>query len=123
MSNLPTKPERYTVAQVIEAIEATKGMVTMAARRLGCTQQTVRNYALRHPTVAAALKEQREGFLDVCELALMRAVQDGQGWAVCFALKTIGKERGYIERAELTGKDGEALTIRVVYDDVDTQLT
>ena len=28
---------------------------------------------------------------------------------VCFALKTVGKTRGYIERSEVTGRDGKDL--------------
>lgn len=96
-----TKPERYTTDQVIQAIQETKGMLTIAARRLNCDPRTIRNYIERHPTVAQAFKEQREGFLDTAELALMKAVQEGEAWAVSFALKTIGKSRGYIERIQV----------------------
>ena len=95
------KPERYTAEQVIAALEGTKGMVTLAARKLGCHPATVRNYIARHPTVAQAHKEQREGFLDMAELALQKAVQNGEGWAVAFALKTIGRSRGYVEKIEI----------------------
>ena len=97
----PVKQERYTTEQVIEALQATKGMVTLAARQLGCHPSTVRSYIERHPTVAQAHREQREGFLDIAELALMKAVQSGESWAVSFALKTIGKSRGYIERIQV----------------------
>ena len=31
-------------------------------------------------------------------------------------LKTIGKDRGYVERTEQTGEDGKEFVIRVVYD-------
>lgn len=101
MEKALTKPERYTAEQVIAALEGTKGMVTLTARKLGCSAQTVRNYIERHPTIAAAYKEQREGFLDIAELSLQKAVQNGEGWAVCFALKTIGRSRGYVERIEV----------------------
>ena len=37
----------------------------------------------------------------MAELALYKAIQDGEGWAVCFYLKTQGKQRGYIERQEI----------------------
>ena len=97
----PTKPERYTTEQVIRALEATNGLVTLAARQLGCAPNTIRNYANRYPTVAQSLQEQREKFLDTAELALMSAVQKQEGWAVCFMLKTIGRNRGYVERQEL----------------------
>jgi len=100
------KTERYTTEQMIRALTETKGMITVAADRLKCNPDTVRNYVNRYPTVKAALQEQREGVLDIAELALMRAVQAGEGWAVCFTLKTIGRGRGYIERTE-TEHSGE----------------
>ena len=98
--------EAYTVAQVIDALRATKGMKGPAARKLGCTWNTVDNYAKRHPTIAAAIAEEREMMLDIGELSLARAVQNGEAWAVCFLLKTQGKSRGYVERQEITGGDG-----------------
>ena len=38
--------------------------------------------------------------MDLAESALKRAVLAGEGWAVCFALKCQGKNRGYVERVE-----------------------
>jgi hypothetical protein len=91
---------RYTVAQLTEALGQSKGLVTIAARMLRCDPDTVRNYAKRYPAVAEKIREEREAFLDVAELALLKAVQGGEAWAVCFALKCLGKERGYVERVE-----------------------
>lgn len=76
-------------------------MVYLAAQKLGCDHKTVANYAKRYPTVQAAINEERGHFVDTAELALNRAVLAGEGWAVCFALKTLGKDRGYIERHQL----------------------
>mgnify|MGYP001589873884 FL=1 len=109
--------EKFQVAQVIEALRNTKGLVTLAAQRLNCEPDTVRNYAKRHPTVAAALKEERSKMTDVAELSLYNKIVAGEGWAVCFYLKTQGRDRGYVERHEVTGKDGGELVLRVVYDD------
>ncbi len=93
--------DKYTVAQVIAALRETKGMKGPAARRLGCTWNTVNNYSKRHPTVAAVIAEERESMTDTAELSLARAVTNGEGWAVCFYLKTQGKGRGYVERQDL----------------------
>ena len=106
--------ERYRAAQVIQAIRDTKGLVSMAAERLRCEPDTVRAYAKRHPTVAAALKEERERMTDVAELSLYNQLLKGEGWAVCFYLKTQGKDRGYVERHELTGKDGGPVELAAV---------
>lgn len=98
--NPPTQPQQYTAADIIVALEQTKGMISLAAKRLGCHPNTVRNYAKRYPSVAQALQEQREGFIDTAELALMNAVKKGEGWAIAFTLRTIGRNRGYVERQE-----------------------
>ena len=36
----------------------------------------------------------------MAELSLFKAIQTGEAWAVCFYLKTQGKDRGYVERYE-----------------------
>ena len=106
----------YTTAQVIQAIRDTRGLTSLAAKRLRCSAETVRNYCRRYPTVAQAMREEREAMLDVAELSLFTAIQEREAWAVCFFLKTIGRARGYIERHELTGAEGGPVehTIRVV---------
>lgn len=101
IQSIAKKGERYTAAQVIQAIRDTKGMLTVAAKRLGCAPDTVYRYVREYPTVAAVVKEQRESVTDMAELALYKAIQEGEGWAVCFYLKTQGKGRGYIERQEV----------------------
>lgn len=95
------KKEKFTSAQVIDALKEAKGMVYIAARKLKCAPNTVYSYARRYSTVQDAINEERGHFVDTCELALNRAVLAGEGWAVCFALKTLGKERGYVERHQL----------------------
>lgn len=92
--------EKYTVKQIIDALRATKGMVSLAARKLECEAQTVRNYIKRHPTIAEAQKEIRESTTDVAELSLFKAIQEGQPWAVALYLKTVGRDRGYADRVD-----------------------
>ena len=99
--SIAKKGEKFTAAQVIDAIRQTKGMLTVAARKLGCDPHTIYRYVREYPTVAAVVKEQRESVTDMAELALYKAIQEGEGWAVCFYLKTQGKGRGYIERQEI----------------------
>lgn len=97
---------RYSISQVCEAIADTRGLISITAKRLGCSGQTVRDYVARYPLVAQALKDEREKLLDIGEMALVKAVQAGEGWAVCFLLKTLGKDRGFVERQERTGPNG-----------------
>jgi hypothetical protein len=92
--------QRFKPDEVITALSQAKGMTTVAARLLGCVPNTVQAYIDRYPAVAEARAQEREGMTDVAELALYKAIQSGEAWAVCFYLKTQGKGRGYVERVE-----------------------
>jgi hypothetical protein len=106
--------ERYTAAQIIEALKATKGMVYLAADKLGCSHQTVYNYIERYPTVKTEWDSQNGKMGDTAELKLYQAIINGEPWAVAFYLKTKGKTRGYVERSEVTGADGNAIPVAFV---------
>lgn len=88
-------PRKYTQAQMLTALEQAKGMVTVAARLLGCAVDTVYAYLERYPALAAAKAQQREGMTDVAELALYKAIQSGEAWAVrsLVAGKIVGPRR------------------------------
>lgn len=105
---MPGKP-RYTAAEVIAALKETKGMMFLAAKRLGCDHDTVLNYCKRHPSVQAAKDAERGEMVDAAELKLWQSIQNGEAWGITLTLKTLGKDRGYVERTEQTGKDGAPL--------------
>ena len=111
--------QRFTPKQVADTLNETRGMVFLAAKKLGCSDDTIYNYAKRYKAVGDALRQQRGQFVDMAELKLWNAVNEGEAWAVQFALRTLGKDRGYVERSEVTGKDGGEVVIKVIYDDVD----
>ena len=112
-----TLEKRITVDGVISAIRASKGMVSIAARKAGIDRTTMYDYIKKYPAVATALQDEREATTDTAELALYSAIQEKEAWAVCFYLKTQGKGRGYVERQEITGANGDALEIKVSYAD------
>src|SRR5262245_39155763 len=95
------RPRRYRQGEVAEAVRASRGLVTLAARRLGCDRDTVLRYAHRYPTVAAALADAREQQLDVTEARLFQAIDQGELGAITFYLRTVGRHRGYSERHEV----------------------
>src|SRR5918911_3619190 len=109
------KTEKFTPEQVTTAIQWSKGMITVAARVLHCTPQTVRNYVQRYPAVQEVLEEEREVMLDWAELALCNAIERGEPWAIRLYLTTQGKSRGYTTRAEGTGTDGNTLPGPIIY--------
>jgi hypothetical protein len=111
------RAEQFSPACVIEAIRRHHGMVTQTAQALRCRRQTVLNYCRRYPEVAAALREERKRLLDEAELALYRAIEAGEGWAITFYLKCQGKDRGYGERREITGKNGDTPRVYLTWPD------
>jgi len=98
--------EKYTTAQIIEALREKHGNLSASARFLGCSRDTIRRYINTYSTVQAVADEERETLIDFAENQLFKQVQDGNITAIIFTLKTIGKHRGYVERQELSGPDG-----------------
>jgi hypothetical protein len=101
---LPSTREVYSPEQVIAAIHAARGMVSVTARTLGCDRNTVYNYRDKYPEVASALEEAPELQLDVAELNLFKAIDRSEPWSICFYLKTKGRKRGYVEHHEISGE-------------------
>lgn len=97
--------------QIIEAIKATDtgGLLTLVAKKAGVSYWTVWKYAQDFPTVKKALDERKEDRLDLAEAQLFTKIKNGNIAAIIFYLKTQGKERGYIERSEVTGAGGMPL--------------
>jgi len=90
----------HTVAEYALAIRESKGLVSHAARRLGVTDEAMRQRLLRSPSLQQIRAEAREAMLDVAESSLFQRVEEGESWAVVFYLKTQGRDRGYVERSE-----------------------
>lgn len=97
------KPLKFTAKQVADALKETRGMIYLAAEKLGCAPNTIYNYANRYESVRAQFQTQRGRIIDTAELKLVQALLNGEPWAVKFALETIGRERGYARKLEIPG--------------------
>ena len=102
----------FTAAQVIKALEDADGYVSKTASLLGCSVPTVYNYRDRYATVAEAWQNIRERRHDFVENALHKQIKEGNMTGIIFYLKTQAKDRGYVERSELTGADGKPLIFK-----------
>ncbi len=114
--------QRYTADEVAAALKDARGFVSVAARRLGCSDSTVRSYVERYATCKQAVTDAREAMIDLAEGKLYANINDGDNTAIIFFLKTQAKDRGYVERVEQTGADGGPQTVHVVirYADANT---
>ena len=95
-----------TQKQAIEAVRGSRGFITAIAKRIGCERSHVYNLQKKWPKFAQAIIDEREALKDFAESKLFGQIDDGNTTAIIFYLKTQAKDRGYIERQELTGADG-----------------
>lgn len=108
------KEERFEPEQIRGALETAKGNVSMAARLLSTNRTTLYDYLNRYPALKTILRDARETMIDNAETALHAAALKGEGWAVCFMLKTVGRNRGYIEKHEVVITDEREVAEAVI---------
>ena len=112
-----------------EICEAKAGIAGDIATALNIRRSTLYGWLKSDPEFASVFNEAREKLVDLSERRLFTLIQgvpkieideNGEkrfaGWiekpsetAIIFTLKTRGKKRGYVERQEITGANGENL--------------
>jgi len=96
---------------MINALVEALGIVTMACKKVGIARKTHYEWYKSDPKYKEAVDDVLEIALDFAESMLHKQIQDNDTTATIFYLKTKGKKRGYIERQEITGADGERINI------------
>lgn len=99
---------------LIAAIRKANGNVSLAAQAIGCSRTALYDRISADTDLQKAIQECRDRRLDIAEDYLWAAVVRGEFPAIRFFLMTQGKTRGYTERQEVTGANGESITIRFV---------
>lgn len=117
--NANPKGPQYKAQQFLDAIPNSGGIITLIAKRVGCTWHTAAKYIKEYATISAAYADECEGVLDLAEAKLIEAIKAGDLAAVKYILSTKGKKRGYTERTEVSGIDGDAVKIRVVFEETE----
>ena len=103
---------------VIAAIKGSSGIKSTIARNLGVDRNSIDSYLKRWAEARKVYQEEVDGVGDKMEsIIIIDAIRNQSvgtaKWYARFKLK----DRGYVERQELTGADGHEVTIRVVYAD------
>jgi len=123
-NNVNSKKRDQTAQRIIDAIQASSGLLTLAAKKADVTYTTVWRYTQDYPLVKQAVIEAKERMLDFAEGKLYEKIKEGDVASIFFYLKTQGKVRGYIERAEIGGIGGEPIRYEINTKDSETkQLT
>ena len=88
--------------EIIEAIKKCRGLTYIVANALGVSHTGITARIANDPILSEVLREQRGRTLDMAEAKLMQAVDKGEQWAITMILRTLGRERGYVERQEVS---------------------
>ena len=111
------RTQEYTQAEIIEGLKASKGLIALTARKIGCSPKTIRNYIQRYEAVREVAELEADTIIDVGEARLVAIINDPSHkdhWnAVRFLLRTKGRTRGYGDNMDITS-GGEAIDRRWV---------
>jgi hypothetical protein len=103
------KPEKFTVAQVAEALRLSAGIHVVAASKLKCSRHTIARMVAKYAKLQRVQAELDAEILDLGEGVLVKALKSDDPRvsldAAKFLLKTKGKIRGYVERQELAAAE------------------
>lgn len=99
---------------MIEALEKSLGVVTTACRNVGISRETHYRWLREDTDYKKEAQEFENVALDFAETQLHKQINDGNTSATIFYLKTKGKNRGYVERTEITGADTEPIVVRIL---------
>lgn len=113
MDTSNNKPERISTKTrkkaMLVALEASLGVVHSACIAVGIERKTHYRWLASDPKYKAAVEEMANIALDFAESKLHQQIKSNNTSATIFYLKTKGKNRGYVERTEVTGADGKEL--------------
>lgn len=99
--------------QFLEVLEKKMGIISQATKAMGIDRTTPYRWMVEDEAFKDAVEELQNVILDFTEGKLYELVQDKNPTAVIFLLKTKGKNRGYVERTEITGMGGGGLDVRI----------
>mgnify|MGYP003637665147 CR=1 FL=1 len=100
---------RHTKKSLINALEKSMGVVTNACKNVGIHRSTFYEYYNNDPDFKKEVNDIGNVALDFTESKMFEQIRDGNTTLIKFYLATKGKKRGYVERQEITGSDGEKL--------------
>jgi hypothetical protein len=99
---------------MLEALEQSLGVVTSACKKVGIGRTTFYDWMRSDEEFAKQVKDIEDIAIDFAESQLHKQIKGGNTSATIFYLKTKGKNRGYVERQEISGDLDNQLIVRVI---------
>jgi hypothetical protein len=97
----PTKPTLLKRKLLLEALEESLGIISVACRKVGVNRSTFYDWYKTDTEFRDAYDDIANIAKDFVESRLLANIRDGDVASTIFYLKTKGKDRGYSERVEV----------------------
>lgn len=91
-------------------LEQSFGLVATTCRKVGISRSTYYKWRKDDSQFADRADEVKELQKDAVEALILKKMKDGDTAMLIFYAKTQMKDRGYVERTEIVGKDGADLS-------------
>lgn len=89
-----------TTEQIADAIKKKAGNITEAAKALNVTRRALYKRIDADEELQQLVTDEREALVDMAESEARKQIKKGNTAIIIFTLKTLGKNRGYVERIE-----------------------
>ena len=96
-------------ADLLAALAANSGIVASACRAANVSRMTYYRYYNEDPDFKEKADDVKELQKDFAESLILKKMKEGDTTMIIFYAKTQLKDRGYVERKEIVGKDGDDL--------------
>lgn len=96
-------------ADLLQALANTSGIVSSACKAANVSRMTYYRWYNEDPDFREKADDVKELQKDFAESLILKKMKEGDTTMIIFYAKTQMKDRGYTERKEITGKDGEDL--------------
>ena len=106
-AKLPSRNLRPTEAEMAKALTASRGKYGTAARRLQCSERTLRRYVADSPALQELVSEQRELLIDEAEDtidAILNNSKHPRQFDAAKFIERLGRGRGFGHRVEHVNK-------------------
>ena len=101
--------------KVIETHKKNFGIVTLTCKQMNINRTTFYEWLKLYPDFAEQINEAQDVAIDFAESMLMKNIQAQDTTSIIFYLKTIGKRRGYVEKALMdVTSNGESIIPKVI---------